>query len=116
MTESSPGALRRFLLLLRQRLPQLNAIALWIYDPGEAAVILVFSVRIDLDPFFFQHLQESIQILYTIINHERGAARVKVVVPRGKIDHTVMLFFSASWMSRHSKAAAVPPESLWIPR
>jgi hypothetical protein len=39
----------------------------------------------------------------------------KYFVLRGKIDHTVMPFLSASSASRHSKAAPVPSGAGWIP-
>jgi hypothetical protein len=47
-------------LLSLRRLPQLNAISVRIHDPGEAPVIIIFTVRIDLHTFFFQCLQQSI--------------------------------------------------------
>ena len=61
----------RILLLFLRRFPQLDAISVGIHDPGEAPVIIVFTVRIDLHTFFFQRLQQSVQIVDPIVDHER---------------------------------------------
>ena len=39
------------------RLPQLDPVAFRVHDPGEAAVIVVFALRIDFHALFFQRGQ-----------------------------------------------------------
>src|SRR5712692_784334 len=67
-----------------RRFPQLNAIAVGIHDPGEAAVIVIFAVGIDFHAFFLQHLQQRVQVIHAIVDHELGSAGIEVFRLPGK--------------------------------
>src|SRR5882757_7324700 len=56
-------------LLLLQRLPEFEAIALWIGDPGEAAIGVVFAVRVDGDAGGSKLDEESVEIIDTVVDH-----------------------------------------------
>jgi hypothetical protein len=60
-------------------LPQLDAIALRIHDPGEAPVLVVLAAGIDGDTLLFQFLEQRVQIVDTIVDHEPGAAGVELI-------------------------------------
>src|SRR5712692_5925546 len=60
------------------RFPKFNAVPLWIHDPGKAAVVVIFAMRIDFDAFFFQRVEEGIEIVDPVVDHEAAAAGIEI--------------------------------------
>ena len=60
------------------RLPELDAVALGIHDPGEAAVLSRFDFRIHFDSLAAKRGQERIEVPHPVIDHERSDARLEV--------------------------------------
>ena len=53
----------------RQRLPKFHTISLWIRNPGEASVIVVFAARIDGNALSLQLLKQHIKVIDAVVNH-----------------------------------------------
>lgn len=53
-----------------RRLPKLDAIASGVRDPGEATVLVIFAVRINLHPLRLECLEQSVELeaLYVSIH------------------------------------------------
>src|SRR3974390_2482129 len=60
------------------RLPQFDFVAVRIVYPGEAAVALVSALRVDLDAFFRQAVEQCIEVVDDVVQHERGWAGLEV--------------------------------------
>src|SRR5256885_7997898 len=60
------------------RFPKFNAVPLWVHDPGKAAVVVIFAIRIDFDAFFPQRLEEGIEIVDPVVDHEAAAAGIEI--------------------------------------
>jgi hypothetical protein len=45
-----------------RRLPKLDAIAVRVRDPGEATILVIFAVRINLHPLRLECLEQSVEI------------------------------------------------------
>src|SRR6059058_3933777 len=66
------------------RFPQLDAIAFRVHDPGEAAVIGVFTLGIDPDACLAKRAQQRVQVGDAVIDHESRAAGAEVAGVFGK--------------------------------
>src|SRR3989475_7461537 len=67
-----------------RRLPQLDPVPFGVRDPAEPAVLGVLDFRVDVDPFFPQHREETIEVLHPVVDHERGASFAEIRGLRGK--------------------------------
>src|ERR1700682_3803142 len=76
------------------RLPELDLIAFGVGDPSETAVVVVFALGVDLHPFGAQKLDQCVEILDAIVDHERGFAWIEVLGSLGKDgpDRPALLF------------------------
>src|SRR5215470_5325316 len=58
--------------LLLLRLPQFDFVAVRIVDPGESAVAFVLALRVDADAFFRQAIEQCVEVVNDVVQHERG--------------------------------------------
>src|SRR6185295_12660323 len=56
-------------------LPELNLIPIQVIDPGKATVGFVHSFGVDLYSLLFQAVEQSIQIVHDVVDHERLRGR-----------------------------------------
>src|SRR5579862_2372463 len=61
------------------RFPQFNSVSLGIHDPRKPSVIGALAMRINLDSCLLQLLQQPVKIIHTIVHHEAGFARPKIL-------------------------------------
>src|SRR6185436_19578704 len=62
-----------------RRLPELNLVPVEVIDPGKATVGFIHTLGVDLDSLFFQAVEQGIQIVHDVVDHERCVARIEVV-------------------------------------
>jgi hypothetical protein len=78
--------------MARRGLPELDAMTLWIHDPGEAPVLIVLTLVGDLDALGAELCEQRVEIIDAVIDHERGlpGTEVRRVVlekgPHGRTD------------------------------
>src|SRR5215471_20302046 len=65
--------------LCGQRLPELNLIPVRVIDPGKATVGFIHSFGVNLYSFLFQAVEQSIQIVHDVVDHERCVAGIEIV-------------------------------------
>src|SRR5271165_377819 len=70
-TAARPSRARALTLAAFRWLPQLDLVAFRIDDPSEAAVVVVLALGIDGHAFSAQRLEQRIQIVHAIIQHQR---------------------------------------------
>src|SRR5438128_1415569 len=71
-------------LVRLRRLPQLDPVAFGVRNPAESAVLGILDFRVDVDPFFPQHREKTVEVLHTVVDHERGASFAEIRGLRGK--------------------------------
>src|SRR5580693_7753666 len=57
--------------LCGQRLPELDLISIQVIDPGKATVGFIRSFGVNLYSLLFQAVEQSIQIVHDVVDHER---------------------------------------------
>src|SRR5580704_1614027 len=73
------GQLRSANSLLLRRFPQFNSVSIGIHDPRKLSVVGALAMRINLNSRLLQLLQQSVQIIHAIVQHEAGFARAKIL-------------------------------------
>src|SRR5262245_2455360 len=68
----------RRLFVWIERLPQFDFVAVGIVYPGETAVAFVLALRVDVDAFFRQAVEQCFEVVDDVVHHERGWARLEV--------------------------------------
>src|ERR1039458_2549168 len=61
--------------LCGRRLPELNLIPIQVIDPGKATVGFIHSFGVNLYSLLFQAVEQSIQIVHDVVDHERLGGR-----------------------------------------
>src|ERR1700719_3179554 len=59
--------------LCGQRLPELNLIPIQVIDPGKATVGFIHSFGVNLYALLFQAVEQSIQVIHDVVDHQRLA-------------------------------------------
>src|SRR2546425_40972 len=67
-----------------RRLPQLDPVSFGVPDPAQPAVPGVPDFRVDVDSFFPPHREDAVEVLHTVVDHERGAAFAEIRGLRGE--------------------------------
>src|SRR5436853_7882434 len=66
------------------RLPELNLIPIQVIDPGKATVGFIHSFGVNLYALLFYTVEQSIQIVHDVVDHERCVARIEILSGGGK--------------------------------
>src|SRR5262245_38218410 len=62
-----------------ERLPEFDFVAVGIVDPGEAAVAFILALGVDTDAVFGEAIEESVQVVDDVVDHERSLAGLEVL-------------------------------------
>src|SRR5258705_9123249 len=65
-------------LVAGRRLPQLDAMALRIGDPGEAPVLVLVALVGDLDALGPKRYKQRVEVVDAVVDHERGLPGAEV--------------------------------------
>src|ERR1700722_7936560 len=101
------------LWLFGQRLPELNLVSIRVIDPGKAAVGFIHSLVVNLYALLFQAVEQSVEIVDDVVDHERGMGGAEIVSGGGKHgpDGDVFLLRVVVFAPRKHRASALVSQS-----
>src|ERR1700735_48872 len=70
------------LVPLRQGLPELNAVAIAVLDPGKLSITLILTLRVDPDSGGGELGEQRVQVVDTVVDH--GLARLARARSQGR--------------------------------
>src|SRR5262245_33763438 len=85
-----------------ERLPQFDFVAVGIIYPREVAIAFVLALWVDANAFSRQTVEECVEVVDDVVQHERGWARLEVlgVVGKDTPDRHVLTFRMVFFTSR----------------
>ena len=86
---------------------ELDLVAIQVVDPGEATVGFVHSLRIDLHSLLFQAVEQCIEVVHDVVDHERRGAGIEIAAGGGKNGPHRDVFLLRVAMFAHRKHRAL---------
>jgi len=68
--------------LAGRRLPKFNLVSFWIDNPGKLPILGIVDLLENVAVFFAQDFDQDVEILHSVIDHERCSAGRKLVTLR----------------------------------